>query len=187
MMHDQRKETSDMNGTLEHAGDRWKLRFERALEHAPEKVWRAITEQEHLAAWFPHRIVGEWAVGAPLRFEHERFPPMDGEVLAYDAPSLLEFSWGPDTIRLEIVPRQSGCTLILTDTLEELGKAARDGAGWHTCLDMLERDLAGLAPQSDSSERWSEVHPGYVEKFGQAASTIGPPDLTTAGGGSSED
>jgi uncharacterized protein YndB with AHSA1/START domain len=174
-----------MNGTLEQAGERWRLRFARQLSHPPEKVWRAITEPEHLAAWFPHRIVGEWKVGAPLRFEQESFPAFDGEVLAFDSPSLLEFSWGPDTIRLEIVPQGAGCTLILTDTIEELGKAARDGAGWHTCLDMLERDLEGGAPEPDSRGRWREVHPGYVESFGPAASTIGPPDLTAADGSSS--
>ena len=67
-------------------------------------------------------------------------------MIAYEPGRLLEFSWGPDRIRLEIVPHDAGCTLILTDTIEELGKAARDGAGWHTCLDMLERDLEGGAP-----------------------------------------
>jgi len=44
-------------GTLEEAGGgRWRLRFTRTLDHPPEKVWRAITEPEHLRAWFPQRI-----------------------------------------------------------------------------------------------------------------------------------
>ena len=33
-----------------------------------EKVWRAVTEPEHLAAWYPQEIVGERRAGAPLRF-----------------------------------------------------------------------------------------------------------------------
>ncbi len=167
-----------MNGVLEELGDQWRLRFVRELAHPPEKVWRAITERRHLEAWFPHRIVGEWIVGAPLRFESE-FGDFDGEVLAYEPPSLVEFRWRPDTIRLEVVPRADGCTLSLTDTIDELGKAARDAAGWHVCLDALELELAGGHPErgaQHSRDRWHEVHPGYVEEFGEAAATIGPPE-----------
>ena len=32
------------------------LRFERRLAHAPDKVWRAVTEPSELAHWFPAKI-----------------------------------------------------------------------------------------------------------------------------------
>jgi Activator of Hsp90 ATPase homolog 1-like protein len=54
---------------LEESGGRWRLRFTRRLPHPPEKVWRALTEPEHLSAWFPTDIHGERASGAILRFE----------------------------------------------------------------------------------------------------------------------
>ena len=166
-----------MNGKLEQDGERWRLRFERELAHPPEKVWRALTEREQLKAWFPQAIVGEWRVGGALRFEsgHGDF---EGEVLAYEPPELLEFRWGPDTIRFEVSPADTGagCRLTLLDTLEQRGKAARDGAGWHACLDMLEAELAGRPGSVDSGTRWAEVHPGYIEAFGPEAATIGPPD-----------
>ena len=41
-------ENGQMEGTLEDAGGRWRLRFTRPLAHPPGKVWRAITEPEHL-------------------------------------------------------------------------------------------------------------------------------------------
>ena len=44
------------------------LTFTRRLAHPREKVWRAVTEPEHLAAWYPQEIVGERRAGAPLRF-----------------------------------------------------------------------------------------------------------------------
>src|SRR5439155_10034394 len=84
------------HGRLEQVGDRWQLVFTRRLPHPPEKVWRAITEAEHLAAWFPTTIEGERRTGASLRFafrEHE-IPPMEGEMLACEPPSKLEFMWG---------------------------------------------------------------------------------------------
>jgi len=95
-------------------------------------------------------------------------------VLACAPPSLLEFRWGSDTIRFEVAPRESGSTLTLIDTIDELGKAARDGAGWHVCLDALEHALDGTDAPS-MPERWSAVHEDYVKKFGPEASTIGPP------------
>ena len=64
---------------------------------------------------------------------------------AREPPSLLEFRWGPDVIRLEIAARGEGegCTLTLLDTFDELGKAARDAAGWHVCLEFLASHLDG--------------------------------------------
>jgi uncharacterized protein YndB with AHSA1/START domain len=170
--------TSLNQGELEQDGASWRLRFTRELAHPAEKVWRALTEPEHLDAWFPQRIVGEWTAGAPLEFEsrHGEFPSFKGEVLACEPPTLLEFRWGSDVIRFEIVPHATGCTFVLTDVFGELGKAARDAAGWHTCLDFLAHHLDGQAAPWTSGKRWSEVHPGYVEDFGPAAAVIGPPD-----------
>jgi uncharacterized protein YndB with AHSA1/START domain len=167
----------EATGTLEQNDNRWRLRFTRPLAQSPEAVWQAITEAEHLDAWFPTRIIGEWEVGAPLRFEFRNgeAPPFDGEVLAYEPPSLVEFRWGTDIIRLEVVPTGTGSTLTLLDTIDDLGKAARDGAGWHVCLEDLDRHLAGADSPAAVGGRWQEVHAGYVEKFGPEAATIGPP------------
>ncbi len=169
-----------MLGTLEQTTDgRSQLRFTRTLHHPIEKVWRAITEPEHLAAWFPSTIDGDRAAGAPLTFS---FPddvpvePIEGEMLAYEPPSLMEFSWGPDIIRLELRSVPEGTLLTLLDTLEEHGKAARDGAGWHTCLDGLQAHLDGDPAARDALGGWSEVHERYVESFGPEAATIGPPE-----------
>ena len=76
--------------------------------------------------------------------------------------------------RFEVAARESGSTLTLIDTIDELGKAARDGAGWHVCLDALEHALDGTDAPS-MPEQWSAVHEDYVKKFGPEASTIGPP------------
>jgi uncharacterized protein YndB with AHSA1/START domain len=166
-------------GKLETAeGGQPRIRFERVLSHPPETVWRAITEPEHLAQWFPTTIDGERAAGAHLRFQFPKgeAPPFDGEMLVFDPPRAMELRWGPDTLRLELHPVAEGTLLILLDTLEELGKAARDGAGWHTCLDGLAALLDHKNNPRDAMDRWREVHPTYVADFGPDAATIGPPE-----------
>jgi uncharacterized protein YndB with AHSA1/START domain len=163
-----------MMGTLEQASTGWRLRFTRELAHPAERVWRAVTEAEHLQAWFPMRIHGDWVVGGPLTFADPEGRGLEftGKVLAYQPPSVLEFSWGPDVLRLEIEARGAGCFLTLLDTFDELGKAARDAAGWHVCLDLLAAHLDGGGPAGPT---WSQIHPDYVTAFGPEAATIGPP------------
>jgi len=169
-----------MYGTVEQLADgRWQLRFTRVLPHPQTRVWRAITEPEQLARWFPTTIEGDRRPGAPLRFSFvpEDVPPMDGEMLAFEPESVMEIQWGPDVVRIELRPVDGGTELTLLDTLEERGKAARDGAGWHVCLDSLEAALSGESDTRLHMEGWSRVHPHYVESFGPQASTIGHPSL----------
>jgi uncharacterized protein YndB with AHSA1/START domain len=163
-----------MNGTLEQAGTQWRLRFQRTLAHPAAEVWSAITEPERRSAWFPDTVDGDFTVvGAPLTFSHQG-GAFHGEVTACEPPALLELMWGSDRLRFEIAPVRGGCTLTLTDTFDELGKAARDAAGWHECLDNLEHALDGTPP-IPQSERWQELHARYVDALGPEAATIGPP------------
>jgi len=167
-----------VEGQLQQSGDRWQLRFTRTLSHPPEKVWRALTEPERLAAWFPTDIEGERGPGAPLRFvfRNGEGPTIDGEMLVYDPPRVLELRWGDDeTLRFELQPDDGGTRLTFVNTIAELGKAARDAAGWHTCLDVLAHHLDGQPLPWTSRERWSQVHEEYVAKFGPEAATVGPP------------
>jgi uncharacterized protein YndB with AHSA1/START domain len=167
--------TSDDDlGVLEQRGDDWTLTFTRRLPHPPERVWRAVTETDHLAAWFPDRIEGEFRAGAPLRFVTRTGDAFDGEMLAFEPPSVMELRWGTDVVRIEVAADGDGTILTLTDRFADLGKAARDGAGWHECLARLDAHLAG-APEPDVDDTWPAVHPRYVDALGPEASTIGPP------------
>ena len=94
-------------------------------------------------------------------------------MLAYEPPTLMELRWGPDIVRLELRPAGGGTKLTLLDTLDERGKAARDGAGWHACLDSLQADLDG-EQNARAAMSWRELHLRYVASFGPEAATIGP-------------
>jgi uncharacterized protein YndB with AHSA1/START domain len=164
-------------GTLERAGDVAVLRYRRHLWHPRQKVWRAMTEEKHLAGWFPTTIDGPLAPGAALSFGFRelQIDPMAGEMLAFEPPALMEMRWGDDTVRFELREDGEHTTLDLTVTFPEYGKAARDGAGWHVCLDQLDHVVAETNAPWEQHERWRSVHPGYVQRLGPAASTVGPP------------
>ena len=170
----------DEHGTLDLCGPDPVLRFVRHLPHPPEKVWRALTEPEHLRRWFPTDIHGERRTGAPLRFTFREGegPELEGTMLACDPHRLLELQWGDDEIlRFELTALDDGraTELRFANTFGDVGKAARDAAGWHHCLDHLAHLLAGGDESSAPKERWREVEPWYAEHFPPEASTIGPP------------
>jgi uncharacterized protein YndB with AHSA1/START domain len=172
-----------MNGQLMKIGSGGQLRFIRKFPHPREKVWRALTENDQLEGWFPARIEGKREEGATLRFvfPEGEYETLEGELRTYEPPSKLEYTWDDDEFRYELGPESDATVLIFETRFDELGKAARDAAGWDVALEMLEYRLAGEEPPWDPVERWEHVHPGYVEEFGPEASTIGPPeDLNAA-------
>jgi len=161
-------------GTLAQHDDEWRITFTRRLPHPPDKVWRAVTEPEHMAVWFPDEMVGDRRAGAPLKFVTSHGDGFDGEMLAFDPPSVMELRWGTDRLRIELQPDGDGTVLTLVDTFAERGKAARDAAGWHECLNRLVSELNGEDP-SKWGKPWRDLNSIYVERFGPEASTIGPP------------
>jgi uncharacterized protein YndB with AHSA1/START domain len=161
-------------GALSRQDGRWTLRFTRRLAHPREKVWRAVTEPEHLAVWYPQQIVGERRAGAPLRFVSSGGEGFDGRMLVFDPPAVLEFTWGADLLRIELAADGTGTLLTLIDTFDDLGKAARDAAGWHECLGRLASDLDGARP-GPWGQPWRQLHQVYASQLGPDAATIGPP------------
>ncbi len=131
-------------------GPRLVARFERSLPHSPAKVWRALTESEHLHHWFPADIVGERRPGAAVDIvfwpevvaEHGIEEPVTpGRIVAWEPTSHLELTWEEDVIRFELAAVDGGTHLTLTVVLAD---HHADGAtGYHVCLDALVADLEG--------------------------------------------
>jgi uncharacterized protein YndB with AHSA1/START domain len=163
-----------MTATLLTEHDRPSVRLERQLPDPPAVVWRALTERKQLRSWFPSDVVvdgGEWVAGARITFT---FPPevidmtLTGEVLEVDEPHLLVFTWGEETLRFELSPRDSGTGLVLIDELPAAA-AARNGAGWEDCLDRLE----GIEPAPDAwRSRFQELSAAFAPVLGPQE---GPP------------
>jgi uncharacterized protein YndB with AHSA1/START domain len=149
------------------------LRFERSLTHPPEQGWRALTIHSELLHWHPTPFEFEPEVGGRVRFLPTPGAPEipEGRVLAYDAPRRLAYTWGEDELRWELRPAPEGCLLSLTHLFDDRFKAARDGAGWHLCLESLVHCLEGLASEIRSEEKpptaqWDELNADYQQRFG---------------------
>lgn len=146
--------------TLLRTGARPVLRFERHLTRPVDAVWRAVTDPLEMRSWFPTRVViDEWKTGAPLthHFDEHDIDPLPGTVLDWDPPHRVSFTWGTDTISFELTPAQDGGTVfVLTEELSA-NVAARNAAGWESCLDRLDRGA------DDGS--WQPRFERYVASF----------------------
>ena len=161
-----------MNASFESAGDRNVLTMERMLAHPPGKVWRAVTETEHLAQWFPSRVEMDPRPGGEVRFDFPdgEGPESKGVVLEYDPPRALSFTWFEDTLRFELHPDGDGCRLVLTHTFGDRAGAASFASGWHVCLDALTTVLAGREVPADSPS--PALHDDYLHRFGLDAGMV---------------
>src|SRR6185295_2537782 len=86
-------------------GEKWTLILVRDLRHPPARVWKALTDPEHLREWAPFdsdRNLG--TVGtAKLSTVGARTPLVsESRVKRADAPKVLEFTWGEQDIRWEL-------------------------------------------------------------------------------------
>ena len=172
--------TNAPEATLIDADGRPTLRFERVLAYSVEQVWRALTEADELSAWHPTPYVLR---GREIEFTGEGPSMPDVEVAELDPPRLLAHAWREDLLRWELSEHDEGCLLVLTHSFDDRNKAARDAAGWHLCLDALERSLAGEAPDRDEAvgeagqvpPEWSDLNEGYQREFGISPEEATPP------------
>src|SRR5262249_37644749 len=126
-------------------GEKWTLVLVRELRHPPHKVWQALTDPVQLREWAPFDADGSLGkagttaklttVGAPT--------PMVSEttVTRADAPTVLECNWGGFDMRWTLEAAGGGTRLTLWTNIDRR-YIAMGAAGWHVCLDVMDRLLA---------------------------------------------
>lgn len=156
------------------------LRFERRLAHAPQRVWRALTDPAELAGWFPVGVEAVPEPGAPMRFVTDMPGDVaEGQVLECDPPKVYAFRWARSVLRFELAAEDDGgCllrfshTLSGTDTSGDLPSVARQGPGWEQCLDALAALLDGTEPPQRDARWFLARAETYVEAYGLADGTV---------------
>jgi uncharacterized protein YndB with AHSA1/START domain len=156
-------------------GDTWTLVLVRDLRHPPARVWRALTNPDDLREWAPFdadRNLGTvgsahlTTVGAPTPNVSET------SVKRADPPKSLEFTWGNADIRWELEPIGSGGTRLTLWHNIDRRFISMGAAGWHICLDVLDRLLGGqpigrlVGPDAMQFGGWQRLNGEYAAQFG---------------------
>ena len=154
-------------------GERWTLILVRELRHPPSKVWQALTDPVQLREWAPFDADRSLASVGPVRLTTVGAPKAvisDTHVTRADAPRLLEYRWGDNDLRWQLEPLGAGTRLTLWHQLDPRF-ISMGAAGWHICLDVFDRFLAGAplgrivggdAMQFD----WPRLNGEYAQQFG---------------------
>jgi len=159
-------------------GEKWTLVLVRDLRHPPEKVWKALTEPEQLREWAPFdadRNLGSVGTAKLTTVGAPKLHVTETHVKRADAPRLLELDWGGQDIRWELEPQGSGGTRLTLWHNIDKGFISMGAAGWHICLDVLDRALSGqpigriVGPDAMKFGGWQRLNAEYAKQFGVEA------------------
>ncbi|HEY4210988.1 MAG TPA: SRPBCC family protein [Steroidobacteraceae bacterium] len=155
-------------------GEAWTLVLVRELRHPPEKVWQALTDPASLREWAPYDSDRSLDTTGPVKLTTVGAPQSlvtESDVKRADAPRLLEFGWGGNDMRWELEPTGKGTRLTLWHNIDRRF-ISMGAAGWHICLDVLDRLLAeqpiGRMVGMDTMKfsGWQRLNAEYAQQFG---------------------
>jgi len=156
-------------------GDKWTLVLVRELRHPPAKVWQALTDPAELREWAPFDADRSLAAPGTVTLTTVGAPqPMvlESRVKRADAPKLLEFTWGEQEMRWQLEPLAAGTRLTLWHNIDRR-YISMGAAGWHICIDVLDRLLAGdplgrIVGGEAMKFEWPRLNAEYAKQFGEA-------------------
>lgn len=160
---------------VEKAGDQWTLVLVRELRHPPAMVWEALTDPAQLSEWAPFDADGNLGTaGATVKLTTVGAPTLhvtETRVTRADPPRALEYNWGGFDVRWRLEPRGGGTRLTLWTNIDRRF-ISMGAAGWHICLDVLDRLLGGQAigrivgPEAMRFDGFRRLHAEYAQQFG---------------------
>jgi uncharacterized protein YndB with AHSA1/START domain len=148
-------------------GEKWTLILVRELRHSPEKVWQALTDPAHLREWAPFEADGRLDTVGTVKLTWMGTPtPLETRVTRADAPKVLEYN---DT-RWELEAFGGGTRLTLWHNIDRRF-ISWGAAGWHICLDVLDRLLRGtpigrIVGGEAVNFGWQRLNTEYAKQFG---------------------
>ena len=130
------------------------LVIEREMPHAPDKVWRALTQSPLIEEWLMKNDF-QPVVGHPFSFRATPVPNWNGvidcEVLVVEPQSRLSYSWASmgmkSVVAWTLTPTNSGTHVRMEHSgFRSEEDASYKGAsyGWQKFIGNLDRVVAGL-------------------------------------------
>ena len=149
-------------------GDKWTLILVRELRHAPERVWKALTDPAQLREWAPFEADGNLGAPRMVKLTWVGSPQaLETHVTRAEAPKLLEYG----DMRWELEASGGGTRLTLWHSIDRRF-VAWGAAGWHISFDVLDRLLSGtpigriVGPEAMKFEGWQRLSGEYAKQFG---------------------
>ncbi len=150
-------------------GEKWTLILVRELRHSPDKVWQALTDPTHLREWAPFEAAGNLGTaGTTVTLTWVGTGrPTETTVTRADAPKVLEYG----DIRWELEAVGGGTRLTLWHSIDRRF-VSWGAAGWHICLDVLDRLLGGTpigriaGGEAMTCDGWKRLNAEYARQFG---------------------
>jgi uncharacterized protein YndB with AHSA1/START domain len=149
-------------------GEKWTLILVRELRHSPEKVWQALTDPVHLREWAPFEPDGSLGTVGTVKLTWVGTSQvLETRVTQADAARVLECG----DMRWELEPLGTGTRLTLWHSIDRRF-ISWGAAGWHICLDVLDRLLAGapigriVGGEAMKFGGWQRLNAEYAEQFG---------------------
>lgn len=120
------------------------LEKEVFIQASPERVFQALTAKEELERWFVSRAEFDLSPGGTLKFKWGPGECFSGEVLVFEPPRRLSYTWeadnpGINTLTFELTAENDGTRLRLVHT--------------------------GIGESEDWDQYYDEVHIGWNEHF----------------------
>lgn len=164
---------------LRKEGDDWTLVLVRELRHPAAKVWEALTDPAQLREWAPFDADHDLGSPGPVRLSTVGTPATqvsETTVKRAEAPRVLEYNWGGNDIRWELEPLANGTRLTLWHNIDRKF-ISMGAAGWHICLDVLDRLLAGhplgrIVGGEAMKFGWQRLNAEYARQFGTKPRTM---------------
>ena len=150
-------------------GEKWTLILVRELRHSPEKVWQALTDPVHLREWAPFEADGSiGTAGMTVKLTWVGTgTSVETTVTRADAPKVLEYN----DIRWKLEAFGGGTRLTLWHNIDRRF-ISWGAAGWHICLDVLDRLLSGspisriAGADAMKFGGWQRLNTEYAQQFG---------------------
>lgn len=163
--------SSEPMGEISRDGDHATLRFTRTLRHTPDKVWRALTESEHMRWWMPVDMIGDRSVGSTVKMifwpdlvAKKGLDPDAGTatIRVWEPSHIFEWVWHGSIVRFDLTEIPQGCQLVLTVVIEsdDPDTIVDNAGGFHLWIEhvttLLDRGTSQAIADADAQHL--EVH-----------------------------
>jgi len=148
----------EMMANIKKLDEGYRASMTLTLASSIEDVWTMFVNNEKLKQWFDELTMVEPREGGMIRFDMGDGSSEDLTIYDFKEASELSFDWFGDRVKFQMSTDQANTLLTFTEEFRSItDQTAKDIAGWHVCLLVIE----GLLDGPKVEDRMSEWHPLY--------------------------